>query len=96
MRTIIRGAIARRDGRMNSPEYAAAVTALDQIEPMSALLAAMFAAALHQDDRAVRLLAQGVDRKEVSAVYFVNWTGFDRLRSRPDFQAILRRIGADG
>ncbi|MEX2281574.1 MAG: hypothetical protein WEE89_03690 [Gemmatimonadota bacterium] len=95
MRTIIKGAIARRDGHADSPEYSAALAALDQIEQLSKLLAAMFAAALHQDDRAIRLLAQGVDRKEVSAVYFVNWTGFDRLRSRPDFQAILRKIGAD-
>ena len=96
VRAIMRGAIARRDGRMNSPEYTEAVAQLNVIEGVSPLFAAVLAATLHQDDRAVRLLAQGVDAKEVSAIYFLNWTLFDRLRGRPDFQAILKKTGAEG
>lgn len=96
LRKIIRGAIARRDGRADSPEYAEAVKQLDVLEQVSSLFTAVLAATLHQDDRAMRLLTQGVNNKEVSAIYFLNWTFFDRLRERPDFQALLKKTGAEG
>jgi TolB-like protein/Tfp pilus assembly protein PilF len=94
MHVMMQGAIASREGRLSAPEYQRAVAALPTIEQTSALLGSIMAAILKLDDRAVELLARGIDRKEVSGLYFINWPGFDRLRSRPDFQAILKKIGA--
>lgn len=96
IQAVLDGAIARRDGRAGSPEHRTGIAAMRGIEPqMPATISAMFNAALGLDDRAVSQLAAVVRaRNDPSAAYFTNWPGFDRLRSTPEYQAILREIGA--
>jgi hypothetical protein len=57
-------------------------------------IASVLVISLRKDDRALPMLTEGANNRDVGTLYSINWPGFDRLRSRPEFQAILHEDGA--
>jgi serine/threonine-protein kinase len=58
------------------------------------VILATTALAAGRDDDAIRLLNQAIDVNDpLLALVIAHWPAFSRLRSRPDFTAILRRLG---
>ena len=58
-----------------------------------ALIWALFYLALRDEEKALQLLREGLDRRERELVWLGQMSEFDPLRGRPEFQAIVEEIG---